>query len=54
MRLGRRDSPALPPVARRPPYIGGHWTRKVSDTADLARSRGEDVKEFGIVAGLRI
>ena len=36
------------------PYIGINWTRKVGDTADLARSRGEDVKEHGVVVGLRI
>lgn len=36
------------------PYIGINWTRKVGDTADLARSRGEDVKEYGMVAGLRV
>lgn len=35
------------------PYIGVNWTRKVGDTADLARSRGEDVTERGVVLGLR-
>jgi len=36
------------------PYVGVVWTRKVGDTADLARGRGEDAIERGIVAGLRI
>ena len=36
------------------PYIGANWSRKVGDTADLARSRGEDVKEYGVVAGVRL
>lgn len=36
------------------PYIGISWTRKVGDTADIALSRGEDVREYGIVAGVRI
>lgn len=35
------------------PYIGVNWSRKVGDTADLARRRGEDVKEYGVVVGLR-
>lgn len=36
------------------PYIGISWTRKVGETADIARSRDEDVHEYGIVAGVRI
>ena len=36
------------------PYLGFAWTRKVGDTADLARSRGEDVREYGVVAGVRV
>ncbi len=36
------------------PYIGISWRRKVGDTADIARSRGEDVKQYGIVAGVRL
>ena len=36
------------------PYIGVAWTRKVGDTADIARSRGEDIKAYGIVAGVRL
>ena len=36
------------------PYIGITGTRKVGDTADRARGRGEDVKDYGIVAGLRV
>lgn len=35
------------------PYIGVSWTRKLGDTADLARGRGNDVKEYGVVAGVR-
>jgi len=33
------------------PYVGFEWTRLPSDTADLARSEGD---ELGFVAGLRI
>lgn len=36
------------------PYIGLTWTRKVGDTADLARARGEDASEYALVAGLRL
>lgn len=36
------------------PRIETNWIRKVGDTADLARSRGVDAKEYGIVAGLRV
>ena len=36
------------------PYVGVTWRRKVGDTADIARARGEDVKEYGIVAGVRV
>lgn len=36
------------------PYIGINWLRKVGDTADLARSEGEDVDLLGFVAGIRI
>lgn len=36
------------------PYIGVVWTRKLGDTADLARSRGEDATGRAIVAGLRV
>lgn len=36
------------------PYLGITWRRKVGDTADIARGRGEDVKEYGIVAGIRV
>lgn len=36
------------------PYIGVSWTRKLGDTADLARARGERVRESSIVAGIRV
>lgn len=36
------------------PYVGVNWTRKVGDTADLARSRGEDASATSIVLGLRV
>lgn len=36
------------------PYIGINWTRKVGDTADIARDRGEDVRATAIVVGLRV
>lgn len=36
------------------PYVGIAWSRKLGNTADLARSQGESVTERGIVAGLRI
>jgi copper resistance protein B len=36
------------------PYIGINWTRKLGDTASLARARGEDVRAASIVLGLRI
>lgn len=36
------------------PYVGVTWSRKLGDTADLARRAGEDVTERAVVAGLRI
>lgn len=36
------------------PYIGYTWTRRVGETADLARARGQDTSEYGIVAGFRV
>lgn len=36
------------------PYIGVTWTRKLGDTADLARVGGEDVRQFAVVAGIRL
>lgn len=36
------------------PYIGVHWERQLGDTADLARSRGEDTRSFAVVAGIRV
>ncbi len=35
------------------PYIGFTWTRKLGDTADLARADGEDAEDASVVAGLR-
>lgn len=36
------------------PYIGVTWTRKLGDTADLARQAGQDVSGAALVVGLRI
>jgi copper resistance protein B len=35
------------------PYIGVSWTRKLGDTADLARDEGEDTSNVSLVAGVR-
>jgi len=35
------------------PYIGVTWSRKLGDTADLARRAGEETEETAVVAGLR-
>jgi len=36
------------------PYIGVSWSRKLGETADLARDEGEDTNVISFVAGLRI
>jgi copper resistance protein B len=36
------------------PYVGVTWSRKVGDTADIARGRGEDVRATALVLGLRV
>lgn len=36
------------------PYIGVVWSRKLGETADLARAHGGDVDEAQFVAGLRV
>ncbi|MDZ7715170.1 MAG: copper resistance protein B [Balneolaceae bacterium] len=36
------------------PYIGFSWNRKVGETADYARTGGDDVSTFGMVGGLRM
>ena len=36
------------------PYVGITWSRKLGDTADLARRANEDVTERAVVAGLRV
>lgn len=36
------------------PYVGYSWTRKVGNTADLARETGEPVLDHGWVAGVRL
>lgn len=36
------------------PYLGVAWKRTLGETADFARRNGEDTREFGIVAGLRL
>lgn len=35
------------------PYIGITWARKLGDTADIARGRGEDARSTTVVVGLR-
>lgn len=35
------------------PYIGVSWTRRLGDTADLAREEGEQVDDLMFVAGIR-
>ncbi len=35
------------------PYIGINWTRRLGDTADLARARGEATSETSVVLGVR-
>jgi len=36
------------------PYLGVLWLRQVGQTADLARSRGHDVSDAQLLAGIRI
>jgi copper resistance protein B len=36
------------------PYIGVSWTRRLGETADLARDEGEDVESAFVVAGVRV
>jgi copper resistance protein B len=36
------------------PYLGVVWSRKLGDTADLARKHGDDTDELQFVAGLRV
>ena len=36
------------------PYIGVTWSRKLGDTADLARRANQDVTERAVVAGVRL
>jgi copper resistance protein B len=36
------------------PYVGITWSRKLGDTADIARSRGENVRATAVVVGLRV
>lgn len=36
------------------PYIGLSWTRLLGDTADIARSEGEEVSNLAFVAGVRM
>lgn len=35
------------------PYLGVSWTRRVANTAELARLAGEPVSDFSVVVGLR-
>jgi copper resistance protein B len=35
------------------PYIGVNWTRRLGDTADLARAAGRDTRETALVLGVR-
>jgi len=36
------------------PYIGITWSRKLGDTADIARGRGEDARVTTLVFGVRV
>lgn len=36
------------------PYLGVNWLRRLGDTADLARTEGEDIDVLGGVVGIRI
>ena len=36
------------------PYVGLTWTRKLGNTADLARAAGRDARETALVIGLRV
>ena len=36
------------------PYIGINWTRRIGETADLARAQGRDASETAIVLGVRV
>lgn len=36
------------------PYVGVSWTRKLGNTADLAREEGESVGNFTILGGARL
>lgn len=36
------------------PYVGVSWTRLLGDTADIARSEGEEVSNLAFVAGVRM
>ncbi len=36
------------------PYVGFSWIRRLGDTADLARSRGEGASDAAFVVGLRL
>jgi copper resistance protein B len=36
------------------PYVGITWSRKLGDTADITRGRGENVRATTIVFGLRV
>ena len=35
------------------PYVGINWERKLGETADLARDKGEDKEALSLVAGVR-
>lgn len=35
------------------PYVGLHWSKKFGDTADYARTEGEDDDDLQLVAGIR-
>ncbi len=36
------------------PYVGVTWTRRLGDTADLARAAGRDTQQTALVLGVRI
>ena len=36
------------------PYAGLTWSRKLGETADLAKGNGEGIDDLAVVAGLRL
>ncbi len=36
------------------PYVGLSWSRKLGETADLAKAEGEDIDAFSLVIGIKV